>query len=272
MNDFSFERIEKSCETLKLDLTTTELAALANEKNMSVEQLSAVEDVLNYLRQKKEAATVEMIMKTSRLPSKHPKTFDNFDFEAIKGKASEVEKLKNLRTLSAIHGHKNLAFIGPAGTGKTHLAQAFGYECCQHGIKTYFIKMSELRDRFINARRLGKEASVLNGLVRPSCLIIDEIGHCVFDKENTRLFFDLMDRRYNKEGPFNVIFTSNKVPALWKENFDEDDALLCALDRIFYDATVFTFKGQSYRGKHLETIALETNRVNSTESTNSTNI
>ena len=81
-----------------------------------------------------------------------------------------------------------------------------------------------------------------------------------------------MDRRYNKEGSFNVIFTSNKVPALWKENFDEDDALLCALDRIFDDATVFTFKGQSYRGKHLETIALETNRVNSTESTNSTNI
>lgn len=130
--------------------------------------------------------------------------------------------------------------------------------------------MSELRDKFTNAVRLGKEASVLNGLVRPSCLIIDEIGHCVFDKENTRLFFDLMDRRYNKEGSFNVIFTSNKVPALWKENFDEDDALLCALDRIFDDATVFTFKGQSYRGKNLETIALETNRVKSSEVSNST--
>ena len=78
----------------------------------------------------------------------------------------------------------------------THLAQAFGYECCQRGIKTYFIKMSELRDKFTAARRAGKEASVLNGLVRPSCLIIDEVGHCEFDKENTRLFFDLIDRRY----------------------------------------------------------------------------
>ena len=63
--------------------------------------------------------------------------------------------------------------------------------------------------------------------------IIDEIGHCAFDKENTRLFFDLIDRRYNKEGNFNMIFTSNKNPALWREDFDEDATLLCALDRIF---------------------------------------
>ena len=78
---------------------------------------------------------------------------------------------------------------------------------------SYFIKMSELRDRFTAARRAGKEASVLNGLVRPSCLIIDEVGHCEFDKENTRLFFDLIDRRYNKEGHFNIVFTSNKSPS-----------------------------------------------------------
>ena len=118
-----------------------------------------------------------------------------------------------------------------------------------------------------SARRLGREASVLNGLVRPSCLIIDEIGHCVFDTENTRLFFDLMDRRYNKEGSFNVIFTSNKMPSLWKENFQEDDALLCALDRIFDDATVFTIKGQSFRGKKLETVALQTSKVKAPDDT-----
>lgn len=267
MHEFSYDRIEQSCKTLRLDMTTAELAALASENGMTADQLASVDYVLNHLREKKEAATVQMILKTSRLPSKNPKTFANFDFTAIKGKASEVERLKSLQTLAAIHGHKNLAFIGPAGTGKTHLAQAFGYECCQHGLKTYFIKMSELRDKFTNARRLGKEASTLNGLVRPSCLIIDEIGHCVFDKENTRLFFDLMDRRYNKEGSFNVIFTSNKMPSFWKENFCEDDALLCALDRIFDDATVFTFRGQSFRGKNLETIALETGRVKGADPT-----
>lgn len=124
-------------------------------------------------------------------------------------------------------------------------------------MKTYFIKMSELRDKFTAARRAGKEASFLNGLMRPSCLIIDEVGHCEFDKENTRLFFDLIDRRYNKEGNFNIVFTSNKHPSNWRTNFNEDDALLCSLDRIFDEATVFNIKGESFRGKDLETVALQ---------------
>ena len=102
---------------------------------------------------------------------------------------------------------------------------------------------------------------MLNGLVRPSCLIIDEVGHCDFDKENTRLFFDLIDRRYNKDGNFNIVFTSNKNPVLWRANFNEDDALLCALDRIFDEATVFNIKGESFRGKKLETVALQTSKV-----------
>ena len=114
-------------------------------------------------------------------------------------------------------------------------------------------------------RWAGKEASILNGLVRPSCLIIDEVGHCEFDKENTRLFFDLIDRRYNKEGNFNIVFTSNKHPYHWRTNFNEDDALL-SLDRIFDDATVFNIKGESFRGKKLETIALQTSRVKAPDS------
>ena len=75
------------------------------------------------------------------------------------------------------------------------------------------------------------------------------------------LLFDLIDRRYNKEGNFNIVFTSNKHPSHWRSNFNEDDALLCALDRIFDDATVFNIKGESFRGKCLETVALQTSRV-----------
>ena len=144
-------------------------------------------------------------------------------------------------------------------------AQAFGYACYQRGLKTYFIKASELRDRFTAARRSGKTDSCLNGLVRPSCLIIDKIGHCTFDKENTRLFFDLIDRRYNKEGSFNMIFTSNKTPALWREDFEEDATLLCTLDRIFDDATVFKLRGESFRGKKLESVSLQTGKIPAVE-------
>lgn len=264
MIDSFYEDITAFCSRLGLDFTGEELAVLSSDESFSALQSEAIYSLLKYLDVKKTETVKETLIRLSRLPQKDIKTFDNFDFSVIKGK--DVEKLKSLSTLSAIHAHKNIAFIGPAGTGKTHLAQAYGYECCMQGLKTYFIKMSELRDRFMAARKAGREISVLNGLVRPSCLIIDEVGHCEFDKENTRLFFDLIDRRYNKEGSYNIVFTSNKSPSAWRSNFNEDDALLCALDRIFDDATVFTIKGESFRGKRMEKIALQTTKATNLQS------
>lgn len=71
----------------------------------------------------------------------------------------------------------------------------------------------------------------------------------------------MIDRRYNKDSSHNIVFTSNKNPSQWRDLFNEDDAILCALDRIFDDATVFTIRGQSYRGRKLEKIALQAGKV-----------
>ena len=259
MNETVFEKIEAAASVLKLDFSSEEFANFAEDQALSENAIDAVLSVLSYLSEKKQQTTIQTLLKMSRLPTKVPKTFENFDFSLLKGK--DVERLKTLPSLASIYSHRNLAFIGPAGTGKTHLAQAFGYACCQHGMKTYFIKASELRDRFTAARRTGKTDSCLSGLVRPSCLIIDEIGHCAFDKENTRLFFDLIDRRYNKEGNFNIIFTSNKQPKFWKQCFAEEDTLKCAMDRIFDDVMIFNFSGSSHRGQKREAFNLTTKKV-----------
>ena len=263
MKETAFETIAAAASVLKLDFSSAEFTGFAEEHALSEESIEALSAVFTYLSEKKQQTTIQTLLTMSRLPTKAPRTFENFDFSLLKGK--DVERIKALPSLAAIYAHRNLAFIGPPGTGKTHLAQAFGYSCCMHGMKTYFIKASELCDRFKTARRTGKTDSCLTSLVRPSCLIVDEIGHCAFDKENTRLFFDLIDRRYNKEGNFNMIFTSNKNPALWREDFDEDATLLCALDRIFDDATVFKLRGESFRGKRLETVSLQTERVRTVE-------
>ena len=145
-----------------------------DEEELSENAIDAVLAVLSYLSEKKQQTTIQTLLKMSRLPTKAPKAFENFDFSLLKGR--DVERLKALPSLASIYSHRNLAFIGPAGTGKTHLAQAFGYACCQHGMKTYFIKASELRDRFTAARRTGKTDSCLSGLVRPSCLIITRLA------------------------------------------------------------------------------------------------
>lgn len=254
MSDSMFDQIQASAKFLKLDLSAQEIAQISVEREFNDDQLNAIISVLSYLEKKRHESIVSTLLRMSRLPLKEPKTFENFDYSQLHGK--QVETIKGLSTLSPLYAKKNLAFIGPQGVGKTHLSMAFGRECCLKGLKAYFLKATELNQKFKDARKYGRESSCINGLVKPSCLIIDEVGRCVFDKENTRMFFDVIDRRYNKEGPNTMIFTSNKSPDKWGEFFSEDSSLLCSLDRIFDIATVFMIKGNSYRGKNCETIAL----------------
>lgn len=154
MTDSLFEAVALcSKELMKYSLSAEEFAVLAQKNGMTDSEILAVSKTFEYLRDKKKRESVEFLLRTSRLPLKAPKTFDNFDFNRITGK--NVEKLRSLSTLSALYAHKNLAFIGKPGTGKTHLAQAFGRACCEQGLKAYFIKMTELRDRMTDARRTG---------------------------------------------------------------------------------------------------------------------
>lgn len=74
------------------------------------------------------------------------------------------------------------------------------------------------------------------------------------------MFLDFVDRGYNKKGPYTMIFTSNKQPLQWKQNFCEDDSQLCALDRIFDDSLIFNLGENSYRGLKCESYSLTTIR------------
>ena len=76
-------------------------------------------------------------------------------------------------------------------------------------------------------------------------------------KMDTMMFFDMIDRRYAKEGPNTMIFTSNRQPSQWEEFFDGKDDLLATLDRLFDKARVFMIKGESYRGRECKTLAVE---------------
>ena len=138
MKETIFEQVASAASVLKLDLSAEEFALFAEDREFSEAGMEAVQMLLGYLSEKKQQTTIQTLLKMSRLPTKAPKTFENFDFSLLKGK--DVERLKVLSSLNAIYSHRNLAFIGPAGTGKTHLAQAFGYACCQHGLKTYVVE------------------------------------------------------------------------------------------------------------------------------------
>lgn len=134
MNDSLFNEIQDSAKYLNLDLNSQEMAQFAMEHDLGEKQLQALSSVLSYLQEKKKENIISTLLKLSRLPLKEPKTFENFDFTQLRGKQADI--LKTLPTLSALYAHKNLAFIGPQGVGKTHLAMAYGRECCRKDRKS----------------------------------------------------------------------------------------------------------------------------------------
>lgn len=104
-----YELIEQYSKILRLDLTPEEFARLVADKNCSEESIQTTCELFHYLAEKKQATTVHTLLKMSRLPLKNSKTFENFDFSVIKGR--DVERLKNVSSLSAVYAHRNLAFI-----------------------------------------------------------------------------------------------------------------------------------------------------------------
>lgn len=251
-----YERIRESADELGLSLPEGEMAALAERLDMGERELDAVGGVLSYLAERKRQNKVDMYLKMSRLPLKSPKTFSNFDFGKLRG--GDRAAVEQLPAVANLYARRNLAFIGPEGVGKTHLAQAYARECCERGMQSYYIKARELRDKLAKAVKVGAEANVINTLVRANCLVIDEIGRCVFDKACTELIFHVVDLRCEREDPNAMILTSNYGADKWGEFFTGSSTLLCTLDRIFDNATVFMMKGPSFRGAGLETYALET--------------
>ena len=236
-------------------LTTAEVAALASDHDMGDAELGALAVTFDYLAEKRRRASTGTLPGLSRLPRREPKTFDGFDFSRMRGR--DAGALAKLPALADPYAHRNVASMGPGGIGKTHLAQAYGRECCMRGLKTYYVKANEPGDRFQRAAERGSAQRAVATLVKPSCLIVDEVGRCVFDRACTDLFFDVIDRRYEKEGPNTMTLTSNMAPSSRDEFLAGDEALPCALDRAFDKASAFMMRGPSYRGRGLDTHSVE---------------
>ena len=195
-NEGAYARISDAAAGFKTAISAEEVAELAVRNDFGDAELEAVAKVFEHLARKQHDKTIETLLRLSRLPQRAPKTFGNFDFKRIQGR--DAAALRKLPSLANLHARKNIAFIGPGGIGKTHLAQAYGRECCLMGYKTYYLKASELRDKMERALELGNPAKVVSSLVKPACLIIDEVGRCTFSRECTDMFFDVIDRRYEK--------------------------------------------------------------------------
>ncbi len=118
MNELIFDEIEQTADYLKLSINAQEIADVIIKNKYDEGQTLAISGFLKYLKAKRHENLVNMLRKMSRIPLKNPKTFENYDFSRINGE--NVDALTELSSLSSLYAHRNLAFIGPQGVGKTH--------------------------------------------------------------------------------------------------------------------------------------------------------
>ncbi|TFB12992.1 AAA family ATPase, partial [Filobacillus milosensis] len=140
--------------------------------------------------------------------------------------------------------------LGPSGVGKTHLATSIGIAAAKNRNSTYFIKCHELIQHLKKARAENRLEARLKHYRKYKLLIIDEIGYLPIDQEDAKLFFQLIDMRYEKK---STILTTNVNFKQWDEVFQDSKLANAILDRVLHHATVVNIIGDSYRIKdHLD--------------------
>lgn len=237
------EKVELLCAELSLVAVAEQYANLADEaakkKRSFVEYLEQVLRAEAQLRGERRRQT---LTKLAGFPA--VKTLEEFDFDAAP--SAPRARIQELAGMAFVERRENIIFLGPSGTGKSHLATALGIRATEKGYKVRFLTAADLVLQLEKARREGRLDQYLKrGILGPSLLILDEIGYLPLKKDQADLFFQVIAKRYEQG---SVILTSNLSFGDWEETFDGNTALTSAmLDRLLHHAHVIQIRGESYR-------------------------
>jgi len=156
-------------------------------------------------------------------------------------------QVQNLFKLDFVKSRSNVIFLGGVGLGKTHLATALAHTACLNGVSVLFTTAIDVINGLSAAQEAGRFQQELKKYLKPSLLVLDELGYLPIDKHGADLIFQVISHRYERG---SMVISTNRAYKNWPEIFNNDATLTSAiLDRILHHAETVVIEGKSFRMK-----------------------
>jgi DNA replication protein DnaC len=173
------------------------------------------------------------------------KTVDTFDLDF--NKKMNRRLVYELAGCQFINRREDVLFLGPPGTGKSHLAQAIGRAAIQQGVRVLYREAHVLVEQIADAVLDGTRKECLTDLATVPLLIIDDLGMRKLPATAAEDLLELVMRRYERA---STVFTSNRPVEDWGKLFGDTAAVGAMLDRLLHHGHVLKCGPRSWRTKN----------------------
>ena len=173
-------------------------------------------------------------------------TLENFDFNF--NKKMNRSLVFDLATAQFIAKHEDALFLGPPGTGKSHLAQAIGLAAIQQGYRVVYRETHMLLNDIADAALDGIRKEHMDQLSTVPLLIIDDLGMRKLPATTAEDLLEIVMRRYERA---STLLTSNRPIEDWGKLLGDTAAVTAMLDRLLHHGHVLKCGPRSWRTRTL---------------------